>query len=215
MSPVVDARPRAPAAEFWERNHRRRGPSSGRPGAVLAEIVAPLAAGAALDLGCGQGDDAIWMATRGWTVTAVDISAAALERAAARAAESGVADRVSVEQHDLAQTFPAGEFDLVSAQYLQSPIEFPRERVLRRGAGAVAPAGLLLVVTHGSVMPWSWNQDPHQRFPTPRESLDALELPAGQWTIEIAELRERRAVGPDGRPATVSDLVIAARRRGA
>ena len=216
MSPVVDARLRGPAAEFWERNHRRRRPSSGAPGAVLAEIVAPLAAGAALDLGCGQGDDAVWMATQGWAVTAVDISETALEWAAARAAERGVADRVIVEQHDLAKTFPTGEFDLVSAQYLQSPIEFPRELVQRRAAGAVAPGGLLLIVTHASVAPWSWDQDPHQRFPTPRESLDALELPAGQWTIEIAEARERRAVGPDGRAAaTVSDLVIAARRRGA
>jgi SAM-dependent methyltransferase len=74
-------------------------------------------------------------------VTAVDISTTALERVAGRAATAGVADRVTVQRHDLASTFPAGVFDLVSAQYLHTPLAFPRERVLRAAARAVAPAG--------------------------------------------------------------------------
>jgi len=205
--------PAGASADFWERHHRSRPPSGGRPGAVLAGVVAPLAPGRALDLGCAQGDDAIWLATLGWTVTAVDVSAAALERAAARAAERGVADRVTFEQHDLAASFPAGEFDLVSAQYLESPVDFPRDRVLRRAAAAVAPGGLLLVVTHGSVRPWAWNQDPDQRFPTPKESLGALALSDAEWTVGTADALERQATGPGGQVATVADVVIAARRR--
>lgn len=200
--------------DFWERHYQRKSrPSSGRAGAVLVDVATALPPSRALDLGCAEGDDAIWLATRGWLVTAVDVSATALERAARRAAEVGVADRVELQRHDLAHSFPDGDFDLVSAQYLESPVAFPRERVLRRAGQAVAPGGLLLVVTHASVRPWAWNSDPNTRFPTPQELLAALELDPAHWHTERLGAAERQATGPAGQSATVRDSVIAVRRR--
>src|SRR5688500_13702544 len=142
------------AEVFWERRYASREQVwSGRANARLAEVAGPLEPGRALDLGCGEGADAVWLAQRGWDVTAVDVSATALERGAAAAAAVGVADRVRFERHDLARSFPAGAFDLVSAQFLQSPVELPRGEVLRSAAAAVGECGLLLIVEHGSVSP--------------------------------------------------------------
>ncbi|HZF58086.1 MAG TPA: class I SAM-dependent methyltransferase, partial [Rubrobacter sp.] len=92
------------AKRFWEDHYRRRGRVwSGRPNPVLVDIVGSLRRpGTALDLGCGEGGDAIWLARQGWCVTAVDISATALDRAAVDAATAGVADRIDFRQHDLA-----------------------------------------------------------------------------------------------------------------
>lgn len=203
------------AERFWEGSYRGRPerPWDGGANPVLIGVVGPLPAGSALDLGCGEGSDALWLARRGWRVTAVDISTTALERVAGRAATAGVADRVTVQRHDLASTFPAGVFDLVSAQYLHTPLAFPRERVLRAAARAVAPGGLLLIVEHASVAPWSWNQDPNPRFPTPEETLAALELASGEWDTERLGASERLATGPNGESATVTDNIIAVKRR--
>ena len=143
------------AERFWEghyRGHERVW--SGRANPVLMDVAGSLPAGTALDLGCGEGGDAIWLAQQGWRVIAVDVSATALSRASADAATAGVADRIDFQKHDLARTFPTGAFELVSAQYLHSPVEFPRDRVLRAAAHAVAPGGLLLIVDHGSSRPW-------------------------------------------------------------
>ena len=200
------------AERFWEgryRGHERLW--SGRANAVLVDVAGSLPAGTALDLGCGEGGDAIWLAGLGWRVTAVDVSATALERASTHAATAGVECLIDFQQHDLAHTFPVGAFDLVSAQYLQSPVEFPRERVLQAAAQAVAPGGLLLVVTHASVAPWSW-ADPNTRFSTPEESLAALELGPEQWRTERLGAPERQAIGPNGQSAVVTDNVIALRR---
>ena len=197
---------------FWEEHyqkHERRW--SGRPNPVLVDVAGPLPAGKALDLGCGEGGDAIWLAGLGWLVTAVDVSATALDRASAEAVAAGVEDRIDFQQHDLARTFPSGAFDLVSAQYLQSPIEFPRERVLQAAAQAVAPGGLLLIVTHGSAPSWSW-ASPNTRFPTPEEALAALELDPEPWRTELLGAPERQATGPNGESGTVTDNVIALRR---
>jgi len=112
------------AERFWEDHYyRRERVWSGRPNPALVDVVGSLRPGTALDLGCGEGGDAIWLARQGWRVTAVDVSATALDRAAAEAATASVADRIDFRQHDLA--FLPGAFDLVSAQYLHSPIEFP------------------------------------------------------------------------------------------
>ena len=120
------------AERFWEGHYRRQERVwSGRPNPILVEVVGGLRPGTALDLGCGEGGDAIWLAQRGWRVIAVDVSFTALDRAATDAATAGVADRIEFRRHDLALSFPPGTFDLVSSQYLHSPVEFSRVRVLR------------------------------------------------------------------------------------
>jgi SAM-dependent methyltransferase len=204
------------AERFWEQHYRARPPvPAGDVGAnaVLLEVAGQLAPGRALDLGCGGGGDALWLARRGWHVTAIDVSPTALARVAQRAADEGLADRVAVERHDLARTVPTGAFDLVTAQYLQSPVAFPRAQVIRSIAPSVTVGGLLLVVDHGSVPPWSW-ADPETVFPTPQEVLDSLDLPTGQWRPERLDAPRREAHGPDGRAAVVIDTILALRRTG-
>ncbi len=141
----------------------------------------------------------MWLAWRGWQVTGVDVSATVLERAAEHAADKGVAERTHFEQHDLSQSFPGSPYDLVYALYLKSPVEFPRDQVLRWAADAVAPGGQLLIVSHGSVVPWSWNQA--VAFPTPQEALDSIKLNHADWHTECLGAPERELTGPMGRPA--------------
>ncbi len=112
---------------------------------VAAEL-AGLAPGRALDLGCGEGRNAVWLAARGWRVTGVDFSAVALDKARSLAAARGVdVDWVCADVLTHAVD-PAG-YDLVLLAYLQLPAD-GRRRVLRTAAGALAPGGTLLVVAH-------------------------------------------------------------------
>lgn len=201
----------AEPAQFWDDLYRQRDqPWSGNPNAFLVAAVARLPLGTALELGCGDGGDAIWLAGQGWRVKAADISEVALRRAGERASAAGVGDRVAFERHDLAHSFPEGRFDLVGSFYMHSPFDFPRARVLQHAARAVAPGGVLLIVEHASVAPWSWKQD--QRFPSPEETLASLELDLAAWEIERLAAPSREATGPNGEVATVKDNVIAIRR---
>ncbi|HLZ63099.1 MAG TPA: bifunctional NAD(P)/FAD-dependent oxidoreductase/class I SAM-dependent methyltransferase [Ktedonosporobacter sp.] len=201
------------AEQFWERHYQRHERVwSGKANPVLVDTVGSEPPGTALDLGCGEGGDAIWLAQHGWRVTAIDVSATALYRALTEATTVGVEARIDFQQHDLARTFPTGAFDLVSAQYLQSPVEFPRERVLQAAAQAVAPGGLLLIVEHASVAPWSSHSDPHTHFPTPEEILAMLNLSTEQWRPQRLEAPKRQASGPNGQSAIVTDNIIAVRR---
>ncbi len=198
--------------EFWE-DFYRDGRWSGKPNALLVEEVSDLAPGTALDLGCGEGADAIWLASQGWRVSAVDVSATALARAAGHAAAAGVTETIDWERDDLAVSFPRGSFDLVSACYLHSPVQLPRERVLRSAAGAVAPGGTLLVVGHAG-LPSGSQSDAEIRFPTPQEVLDDLALPAGQWEVKRSDFVTRQLPAPDGEPARRTDSVLSLGRLG-
>jgi SAM-dependent methyltransferase len=200
------------AEQFWEPHYRGRAQMLiGRANPVLVQVAGHLPAGRALDLGCGEGGDAVWLVRHGWRVTAVDVAATALSRAREHAATAGVADQIDFQRHDLTRSVPAGTFDLVSAQYLQSPVTLDRGQVLRSVADSVAVGGLLLLVDHASVPPWSW-ADPATRFPTPGQLLDSLELPPGQWEPWRLEAASRQATGPGGQSATVTDNVVAVRR---
>ena len=126
-----------------------------------------------LDLGSGSGADAVWFAEQGWTVTGVDISAAALAVAAEAAEEAAVADRIDWLRRDLERQFPAGPWDLVVASYLHSPVAFARDQVLRQAAAAVAPGGTLLVLGHEGFP--AWHQSP-VTMPTIADVLAALDL---------------------------------------
>lgn len=116
------------AVTYWQDVYAARPAATDpRPNVRLTETVTSLPPGDALDLGCGNGGDALWLARQGWHVTAVDISAVAVERLAGLARSHGLGDRLTSVQHDLAvqpdlhDSFPQGEFDLICAHYLHTP----------------------------------------------------------------------------------------------
>ncbi|MEU0177182.1 class I SAM-dependent methyltransferase [Streptomyces massasporeus] len=203
------------AVTFWDDVYAGRPAADGpRPNARLTEAVTGLrlSPGEALDLGCGEGGDALWLAGQGWRVTAVDISAVAVERLTALARAHALADRVLAERHDVQESFPSGAFDLVCAHYLHTPFGLDRSTVLRTAAHALRPDGRLLVVDHGSTAPWSWNQDPDLRYPSPLEVAAGIDLNPATWTVERADAPRRIATGPDGSTAEVTDHVLLIRR---
>ena len=182
---------------------------SGRANVALVHEVTGLPAGRALDLGCGEGADAIWLARQGWEVTAVDLSGVALARAAEHAAAAGVT--VDWQRRDLARDFPDGSFDLVSAQFLYSPGDFDRDRVLRRAAAAVAPGGILLIEGHRDMGPFHHAGADVPAFPTPAETIAALGLDDG-WETMVAAEHPREQIGPHGEPARRTDHTVKLRR---
>ncbi|MFI8814287.1 MULTISPECIES: class I SAM-dependent methyltransferase [unclassified Streptomyces] len=201
------------AVAFWDGVYAARPAADGpRPNARLTETVTGLPPGDALDLGCGEGGDALWLARQGWHVTAVDISAVAVGRLAALARSHGLDDRVVTVPHDVHTSFPPGGFDLICAHYLQTPFALDRATALRSAAHALRPGGRLLVVDHGSAAPWSWNQDPDARYPGPREIAADIGLAPETWTVERADSPRRIATGPDGSTAEVTDHVLLLRR---
>lgn len=186
---------------------------SGRPNPRLVEQVTGVTPGRALDVGAGEGADAVWLATQGWQVTAMDVSEVALARATAHAVEAGVGDRVTTLHHDVLDEAPLpGAFDLVSAQYLHPPTDRFDEVVGRLGA-AVRPGGLLLVVGHHPDDVTSGVRSGHghpELLFTPDRVVAAL--PEDVWDVRVAEAQTRGTDTPDG-VVTVTDSVVLAARR--
>ncbi|MFN8203089.1 MAG: class I SAM-dependent methyltransferase [Solirubrobacteraceae bacterium] len=198
---------------FWDDRYASRDQIwSGHPNAQLIAEAASLAPARALDVGTGEGADALWLAERGWQVTAVDLSPVALERGAARAAEHGdeVAMRIEWIHADI-RTWspPTAAYDLVSAHFLH-PAPDVRAAVVGRLAAAVALGGILLYVGHD---PADLALRKHRHPEAMVTALDIAQLlePPG-WDVEVAEARPRAGTLPDGRAATLHDAVLRARR---
>ncbi len=179
----------------------------------FAEVVAELTPGRVLDLGCGEGGDAVWLAEHGWQVTAVDVSETALARAAAEAKPRGVLDRIDFEQHDLSDSFPDGTYDLISAQFLHSTVRLERPQILRNAASSGGARWLLVIVDHAAPPPFA-KKIPHDHpFPSTEEVLAELDLPSSEWDRERVEVVARDGTDPDGQPFTWQDNVMVLRRR--
>ncbi|MEJ2861011.1 SAM-dependent methyltransferase [Actinomycetospora flava] len=201
-------------AAFWDERYRSAEKIwSGEPNAVLVQEAADLAPGTALDVGSGEGGDAVWLAARGWTVTAIDVSEVGLARVAARAQAEGVADRVTTTRVDVLHDPVPGTHDLVTAHFMQLWTDV-RPPIFARLAGAVAPGGRLLLVGHDPEgMPEEFaHHHPPEFFATAEQLVAELGDALAGWTIEVAERRARTGVQPDGRPGFLYDAVLRARR---
>lgn len=199
---------------FWDARYASREQVwSGNPNRQLVAEAASLPPGRALDAGAGEGADALWLADRGWLVTAVDVSPVALARAAARATEHGdeVESRVAWEQADIRTWSPQrAAYDLVSAQYLH-PAPDVRPQVVGSLAAAVAPGGVLLYVGHDPSDHGVAQHGHPEVLATVTEIAQLLDPDA--WQVEVAEERPRPATLPDGRTVTLHDAVVRAYRR--
>lgn len=201
--------------EFWDDRYRsHRHLWSGSPNPHLVAEAEGLTPGNALDAGAGEGADAIWLAGRGWQVTAVDISTVALERAVVNADQAGpdIAGRISWSQRDLNNWEPPRvAYDLVSTQYLHVPSD-ARVTLFDRLAAAVLPGGTLLIVGHHpsdleTTVPRP--QEPELFF-TGDDVADRLD-PTG-WDIVTNSAAGRTVTDPEGRVVTIHDTVLCARR---
>jgi SAM-dependent methyltransferase len=190
---------------------------SGKPNPHLVTEAADLGPGAALDVGCGEGADAIWLAGRGWRVTAADLSCVALDRGIVHALEVGaeVAKRIDWLHADLTTWIPRPgiTYDLVSAHFMHLPKD-PREALFRKISASVSPGGTLLIVGHHP-------SDMHStvpRPPVPELFFTAAEVAAlldpSDWDLILTEARARQTVDPDGADVTIHDAVLRAQRKG-
>ena len=183
---------------------------SGNPNAQLVAEASRLTPGTALDVGCGEGGDVIWLAKQGWRVTGADFSANGLARAARHAEEAGVADRTDWWQVD-ARTFTSEgrSYDLVTTHFLHPP-GGEMSDVTRRLSAAVAPAGHLLVVGHAPSETHTHLSATHRAAMFLAEDL----LPALPDDFEALVVEQRpRTVQREGVTLDVHDSTLLARRR--
>jgi len=198
-------------ADFWEdRYASAERVWSGKVNHAIVQVVSTLTPGRSLDLGCGEGGDVVWLAQHGWDATGVDISVTATRRAADAARAAGVPDdRIHFEAADLETWSPDESYHLVTASFLQSPVDLPRADILQRVVEHLVPGWRLLIIAHAGMPPWATHAH-HHASPTPDEEVAALGLQG--WTVEIAEIRSREATGPDGQHAVMDDTVVLLRR---
>jgi SAM-dependent methyltransferase len=189
---------------YGARAEHQHGIWSGEPNAQLVAQAADLPPGRALEAGCGEGADAMWLAEHGWRVTGVDFSRTALARAQAHNAD------VEWRHEDLTVWTPDdGAYDLVSAQFIHMPDLL---ELFGRLATGVAPGGTLLIVGHDLSDP----SGPHRpqipgMFFTADEVVGSLD--PRRWEVLVAEARPRAAHTHEGTELTVRDIVVHARRR--
>ena len=194
----------------WDDRYERGGGAlwSGRVNTVLVAELEGHAPGSVLDVGCGEGADAVWLARAGWTVTGLDVSETALERAAEAARAAGVeVDWLcsGVESAPL----PARGYDVVSVHY-PALKQSPGDDASRALLSAVAPGGTLLVVGH-------WPLDAEYARSHGFEISDYVQVAdvraqlGDDWEIVVDEVRPRADSIPPA-SAFTHDAVLRARR---
>ncbi|GAA1823309.1 class I SAM-dependent methyltransferase [Agromyces salentinus] len=183
---------------------------SGNPNAQLVAEASALTPGTALDVGCGEGGDVIWLAQRGWRVTGADFSANGLARAAGHAEAAGVADRTAWWQVDAREFTAEGRsYDLVTTHFLHPP-DHGMVEVTRRLAEAVTPGGHLLVVGHAPDATFTHLAESHRSAMFLAEEL----LPALPEDFDALVVEQRpRTMTRDGVTMDVHDSTLLARRR--
>jgi SAM-dependent methyltransferase len=201
-------------AEFWD---QRYGATehlwSGNPNTHLVAQVAELVPGAALDVGSGEGADAIWLAQQGWRVTGLDVSQVALDRAAEHAAAAGLAHRITWRHADLLAWEPGDQrYDLVSAQFMHLPGP-ARHALYGQLAEAVLPGGTLLIVGHHPDDDVQGRPHVPGALFTPEEL--AAQLDPAKWEVVVAAAPGREVVDAEGQSRTMHDSVLRAIRRSA
>lgn len=178
------------SAEYWDERYSAEPVWSGDPNAALVAEATGLRPGRALDVGCGEGADSVWLALVGWDVTALDISARAVERTAAVAERADVSV-TGVASGLLEARLDAGSYDLVSVMY-PAILRTPEREAERRLLDLVAPGGTLLVVHHADVD----RQHALNRGFDPDDyvSPDDVRVAATErdgWTVVVDERRDR------------------------
>jgi SAM-dependent methyltransferase len=181
---------------------------SGQPNAALVAEVAELKPGRALEVGCGEGADAVWLAGQDWDVTALDVSRVALERAMRHARDAGV--RVQWVRGGLVEAaLQAGAFDLVSAQY-PALLRTPSKDAERLLLAAVAPGGVVLVIHHADID--VEQAEAHGFDPADYVSpSDVAALLGEDWHVDVNERRPRHVATGGGAHHT-HDVVLRAHR---
>jgi SAM-dependent methyltransferase len=203
--------------KYWEQHWRqgsgaRTGSMGGNPpNPYLARETSALAPGTALDAGCGAGAEAIWLASHGWQVTAVDISSEALTRAAERATASGASERLRWVEADVSVWDPGTRFDLVTTHYAHPAM--PQLEFYDRIAGWVAPGGTLLIVGHLHTHSGggSGHHPPAEASAT--ASAITARLDETAWEVVTAEECRRTLTGHGGHEVPLHDVVVRATRR--
>ena len=199
--------------QFWEdrwsqvlRNHPDQ-VALRPPNQWFTTEVSDLQPGFALDAGCGHGSETLWLAARGWRVTAVDFSATALAhaRSTSESMGVGVAERIDWVEGDLSTWTPQpAHFDLVLSLYVH--VSDSVEAMVQRLATGVAPGGTLFLVGHRPIDPATGGETPAAgQLQVSVDAASAALNPNG-WTLRIAEDRLRPQVG------TGVDAVVLARK---
>ena len=199
------------SAEEWDERYSGEQVWSGNPNEALVAEVTELRTGRALEVGCGEGADSIWLARQGWHVTALDISPLAVERTEALAVDAGVQVE-GVAEGLVDAPLADGSYDLVSAMYPALP-RTPNRKAERRLLDLVAPGGTLLVVHHAEMHREHALEDGGARddYVSP-DDVRTLAVERGDRDVVVDECRERGPVLGAGAHHH-DDLVIRLRRR--
>ncbi|MGL4172673.1 MAG: FAD-dependent oxidoreductase [Actinomycetota bacterium] len=201
----------------WDHRYNKEQMWSGNPNPTLVSELEGVAPGRALDVGAGEGGDAVWLAEQGWQVTATDISSRALNRITAAAHERTLKLECLKADANAYRPFEIGVFDLVSAHYASIP-RTPDNRGINNILDAVAPGGTLLIVSHDvRAMRTQMEQNHHsQPFdPDAYVQVDDFLAPlaaALEWEITLHDKRPRTH-GAASAAHHVDDIVLRARRR--